>query len=247
MLQPLLFGVIASSALVLGGVLGSYWQAPIRITGVMLAFASGSLIAALAFELFPEAVAFGGLVRSGAGLLIGAAVFVLVNTALDRYSAPQSGGEQADQREVVQESSRGIGLALLAAVTLDGLPENLALGVSLTEAGSLTLLVAIFASNFPEALVGSIAMRRDGRRRRFTIGIWTLTAIVLTITVIVGWLLGEIAESILSFMLAFAGGAVLASLADTLMPEAFEHGKPLNSFATAAGFFISFVLAGSGS
>jgi len=82
--------VIASSALVLGGILGSYRQAPIRITGVMLAFAGGSLISAPAFELFPEAVAFGG-VRSGAGLIIGAAVFVLVNTALDRYSAPQSG------------------------------------------------------------------------------------------------------------------------------------------------------------
>jgi hypothetical protein len=37
--------------------------------------------------------------------------------------------------------------------------------------------------------------------------------------------------------------AVLASLADTLMPEAFEHGRPLNAFATAAGFFLSFVLA----
>jgi len=70
---------------VLGGILGSYRQAPIRITGVMLAFAGGSLISAPAFGLFPEAVAFGG-VRSGAGLIIGAAVFVLVNTALDRYS-----------------------------------------------------------------------------------------------------------------------------------------------------------------
>ena len=36
---------------------------------------------------------------------------------------------------------------------------------------------------------------------------------------------------------------MLASLADTLMPEAFEHGKPWNSFATAAGFFLSFMLA----
>ncbi len=77
-------------------------------------------------------------------------------------------------------------------------------------------------------------------------GLCGKAVLVLTIMVIVGWLLGEIAENILSFMLAFAGGAVLASLADTLMPEAFEHGKPLNSFATAAGFFISFVLAGTG-
>jgi ZIP family zinc transporter len=48
---------------------------------------------------------------------------------------------------------------------------------------------------------------------------------------------------VLAFALGFAGGAVLASLADTLMPEAFEHGRPLNAFSTAAGFFLSYVLA----
>jgi len=52
-----------------------------------------------------------------------------------------------------------------------------------------------------------------------------------------------LSEQVLAVALAFAGGAVLASLADTLMPEAFEHGRPLNAFATAAGFFLSFVLA----
>ena len=52
--------------------------------------------------------------------------------------------------------------ALLAGVTLDGVPENVALGVSLLEtsgAGALTLLVAIFASNLPEALGGAAGMR----------------------------------------------------------------------------------------
>ena len=47
----------------------------------------------------------------------------------------------------------------------------------------------------------------------------------------------------LSLALGFAGGAVLASLADTLMHEAFDHGRPFNAFATAAGFFVSFVPA----
>jgi zinc transporter, ZIP family len=65
----------------------------------------------------------------------------------------------------------------LAAVTLDGVPENLALGVSLAgeEAiggGSLALLVAIFASNFPEALVGAVAMRSQGRSPRYAVGLW---------------------------------------------------------------------------
>jgi ZIP family zinc transporter len=107
------------------------------------------------------------------------------------------------------------------------------------------LLVAIFCSNFPEALVGAVAMRRGGRSAPFAIGIWTLTAVLLTGAVVFGrGVFVLLPEEHLAFPLAFAGGAVLASLADTLMPEAFEHGRPLNSMATAAGFFVSFVLSG---
>jgi ZIP family zinc transporter len=286
MWEAVAFGLLASSALVLGGALGSYWQAPTRVTGVLLAFASGTLISALAFELFPEAVHLGGLAPAGWGLLAGAATFVVINTWLDSRVAPpeavadqaadhrqpqsdsaaateaaaaargevaelpdELAGAAADQRQKVAVASQGVGLALLAAVTLDGVPENLALGVSLageqaTGGGSLALLVAIFASNFPEALVGAVAMRSQGRSAEYAIGLWAATAALLTLAVVVGRQALAAAEpSALAFPLAFAGGAVLASLADTLMPEAFERGRPLNAFATAAGFFVSFVLA----
>ena len=140
--------------------------------------------------------------------------------------------------------------ALLAAVTLDGVPENLALGVSLLTGeggeggGTLTLLVAIFASNFPEALVGAVAMRAAGRSAGFAVAVWSGAAVLLAGAVVFGYaIFSKANETMLAFALAFAGGAVLASLADTLMPEAFEHGRPLNSFATAAGFFVAFVLA----
>jgi ZIP family zinc transporter len=286
MWEAVVFGLLASSALVIGGALGAYWQAPTRVTGVMLAFASGTLVSALAFELFPEAVELGGLAPAGWGLLAGAATFVVINTWLDsRVAQPEAAhrpapagdpdsstaspateeasaaardevpelpqelaGAALEQRDKVATASQGVGLALLAAVTLDGVPENLALGVSLASpaeaGGSLALLVAIFASNFPEALVGAVAMRAQGRSRTYPIAVWAAAAVLLTLAVIVGRMaLATVTESALAFPLAFAGGAVLASLADTLMPEAFERGRPLNAFATAAGFFVSFVLA----
>lgn len=241
--QAIVFGVAASSALVIGGVLGAYWRAPTWLTGIALAFASGALISALAFELFEEAFQAGGAARSGLGLLAGAATFVVVNTALDRRVADP----RADQRDVVKQAARkgsGVGFPLLAAVTLDGVPENAALGISLIDSASITLLVAIFFSNLPESLVGAVAMRDDGYSRRAAIAIWSLAAIALAAAVVVGrFALADSSDEVLSILLSFAGGAVLASLADTLMPEAFEHGKPWNAFATGAGFFLSFVLA----
>ena len=171
--------------------------------------------------------------------------------ALPSEAAESISGAQAQQTERVEEAatqgaSAAVGFALLAAVTLDGVPENLALGVSLLSGGgSLALLVAIFCSNFPESLVGAVAMRRGGRSALFAIGIWSLAAVLLTLAVVFGrGVFAQFPEEHLAFPLAFAGGAVLASLADTLMPEAFEHGRPLNSMATAAGFLLSFILSG---
>ncbi len=242
MLTAVLYGLAASSALVIGSIAGSLWRPPRRVTGVLLAFASGALISALAFELFEEAFHLGGAVRSGLGLLAGAAVFVLADSALDRYVTGHSGPQQ---REVTKAGARGgVGFALLAAVTLDGVPENLALGVSLASGVSLTLLVAIFFSNLPESLVGAVAMRESGRSRRAVITTWAICALLLAAAVVLGRLVaGELSAAALAVALSFAGGAVLASLADTLMPEAFEHGRPLNAFATAGGFFLSFILA----
>ncbi len=269
MAQALLLGAIGSVALVIGGAVGAWWRPPMRFTGVLLAFASGTLISALAFELFPEAVELGGTVRAGTGLLAGAVTFAVVNTWLDARVARTAGepddvpvaddrlseelsGAEATQTEKVEDaaqrgSAMAIGLALVAAVTLDGVPENVALGVSLAAqqaGGSTALLVAIFASNLPESLAGAVAMRRGGRTPAFCLTIWGITAVLLTAAVVVGRAaVATVAPGQLAFALAFAGGAVLASLADTLMPEAFEHGRPLNSLATTVGFFLSFLLA----
>jgi ZIP family zinc transporter len=285
MWEAVLFGILAVSSLAVGGVVGSYWDAPERVTGVILAFASGTMVSALAFELFPEAVELGGIGPAGAGLLAGAATFVVANTWLDsRVAPPEAAREAAEegpgpetpaeeeaaaaargdapdlpeelagaalqQREKVQvaaAASGGIGLALLAASILDGIPENLALGVSMAgerSGGSLALLVGIFTANFPEALVGAVAMRSQGRSVRATTLMWLATAALLVPAVPIGsQLLSGADPSTLAFPLSFAGGAVLAALADTLMPEAFERGRPFNAFATCAGFFVAFILA----
>jgi zinc transporter, ZIP family len=241
-LDAVLYGLAASSALIIGSAVGCRFSPPKKVTGILLAFASGALISALAFELFEEAFHFGGAVRSGLGLLAGAAAFVITDSLLDKHVA---GGEARDTRDTAAAGARtGTGWALLAAVTLDGVPENLALGVSLVGGASITLLVAIFFSNLPESLVGAVAMREEGRSTRFVMTTWGLCALALALAVVVGRLVAEgLSDPALSLALGFAGGAVLASLADTLMPEAFEHGQPYNAFATAAGFFLSFVLA----
>ena len=256
MVTSLIFGVIASSALVLGALAGGRMEIPKQVLAAMLAFAAGALICALAFELFEDSYEKGGIWRAALGLVAGAVVFTLISQRLDKLAegdvAEDDGSEKLDtdaasaEKAPTQASTSGAaGPALLAAVTLDGVPENVALGVSLGEGGAgLALLVAIFVSNFPEALVGSASMRAQGRSQKFILGTWTVCAVLLTLAVVVGaGPLSNASDATLSLPLAFAAGAVIASLADTLMPEAYDQGGPTVALSTAAGFVLSFVLA----
>lgn len=256
MAESVIFGVIASSALVLGALAGGRLQLPKRLLAAMLAFAAGALVTALSFELFEDSYQQGGIWRAAGGLLIGAAVFTVLSQRLDRMAegaGPQDHGSEKmdvdaaahDEPTSAASVSGAAGVALLAAVTLDGVPENIALGVSLGEgSGGLALLAAIFVSNFPEALVGSASMRAQGRSQTFILGTWIACAVLLTLAVVIGaGPLSAASPETLSLPLAFAAGAVLASLADTLMPEAYEQGGPTVAMSTAAGFVLSFVLA----
>jgi ZIP family zinc transporter len=259
MAAVLAFGAIASSALVLGALIGGWVTVPKRVLAGMLAFAAGALITALSFELFEESVDRGGVVRAALGLAGGAVVFTVLSARLDAAARKGSGtveGEEgsdkldldaaAEGRAPSSTSTRGAaGFALLAAVTLDGVPENVALGVSIGEGtGGLALLAAIFVSNFPEALVGAASMRAQGRSRGSVLMLWTVCGVLLTLAVVLGaGPLSRASGETISLPLAFAAGAVLASLADTLMPEAYEDGGPTVALSTAAGFLLSFVLS----
>jgi ZIP family zinc transporter len=242
-LNVILCGLASSSALVIGAVAGACWTLPKTLLASALAFASGALITALAFDLFQESFERGAWL-SAIGVVGGAVTFVVADALLDRYIA--EGGSN-----VMAPNSA---FALLAAVTLDGIPENIALGVSLLEAtgsGALALLFAIFASNLPEALGGAVGMREQGRSKGFVIGVWAATAVLLAAAVMIGngalkgvsEAIGVMSEELVAVMLSFAGGAVLASLANTLMPDAYREGGRLVAFATAAGFLLSFLIS----
>jgi zinc transporter, ZIP family len=229
--EAILFAVVASSALPLGALI-AVWSPPRRaVTAALLGFASGALITAVAFELFEKAFEHGGAWRAGIAFFAGATAFILVDGWLER-------------RQQRQRARGGaVGLALLAGVTLDGVPENLAMGVALLEGSAVTLLVAIFVSNLPEAIVGAEKMRAE-RGDREVVLIWTATAVLLAVAVVVGYgALQGVNPDGLSWPLGFAAGAVLASLADTLMPEAYGEGGPPVAYATALGFLASFLIS----
>lgn len=227
MTATLLYAAGASLPLLVGAAVGVRWQPPRQVVASVLAFATGALIVAVSFELFEPAYEGGGPWRAGLAFGAGALVFVVVDSWLDRRT-----------------SGSAAGWALLAGVTLDGIPENTALGVSLNTSASLALLVAVFVSNFPEALAGARSMVDQGRSPKFVMGVWCGATLLLGSAVFAGrYLFAGADPAALSYPLAFAAGAVLASVLDTLAPEAFREGGPPIALAGAAGFVTGFLLS----
>ncbi len=227
MLTTVIYAAGASLPLVAGAAVGVRWEPPRRLIASALAFAAGALIVSASFELFEPAFEQGGAWRAGTAFALGALVFVVADTYLDKRTAGSAAG-----------------LALLAGVTLDGIPENTALGVSLNHSASIALLVAVFASNFPEALAGARSMLERDRSPRFVVAVWSAATLLLAAAVFAGrYLFAGVTPETLSYPLAFAAGAVLASLIDTLAPEAFDEGGPVIALASAAGFVSGYLLS----
>ncbi|MDG5775711.1 hypothetical protein VB773_16810 [Haloarculaceae archaeon H-GB2-1] len=224
------FGVVASSALVVGSLLGAFWKPPEWVVAAALALSSGSLITALAFELFEPAFRIGGGVLASSGLFLGAGVFTATKWVLETVYQGEDSGP-----------------ALLANVTLDGVPENVALGIVLIgnqgSRSGLTILVAIVLSNLPEAIGGAKKMQDAGFSRLGAVGAWTSVGVLLAVAVIAGNLLfADLGSAAVAAARSFAGGAVLAGVAIEILPDAYEEGGPLVAMATAVGFVVTFLV-----
>ena len=225
--QAIVFGSVASAALILGSVIGVRWTLPDHVYAAVLAFGAGALTSAFSFELLADANQYAGVWYAAFGVLIGSAAFIVL-----------------DKQLMNRMRGSAVGFALLAAAVLDGIPESLALGVSLVEGTALALLVAIFIANVPEAVGGAARMRDAGRSAAYIVGIWTAVAVLITASVVAGrLLLGDAPGNMLAVLLGFAAGAVLAALATSVFPEAYEHGGPYVAFATVAGFLVSYLLS----
>lgn len=256
MTTAVLYGLAASSSFVVGVVLGLLFSPPKRLVATVVAFGAGVLVSALTFELMQEAFESGGAPYAVSGFMLGAVLYVSADVGLQRMAArsPKRTGRgpadvvpDADRKRESPKTAAIAGTALLVGAVLDGIPEGAAIGVSLHAEGrdlGLMLLAAVFLGNVPESLGSAAAMRDEGRSRRYVVTVWAVVALICTGATVGGYaLLSGLSPGMISAVLALAAGGILAMLADTMFPEALEHGGPVVALATAFGFSCAMVLS----
>jgi len=228
-LEAALWGLVGGMALVLGALLALIpgRSIPERAVGFVMAFGAGVLISAVAFDLTEEAISIGGGVAAALGLGAGALVYYGGDRLIDRGGSGDS------------DDPRGIVLGAL----LDGIPESAAIGLTLLSGGgvSVSFIVAVFISNLPESIAASAELEPK-HPRRWILGLWVAIALASAVAAALGYeLLGG--ASGVAFVKAFAGGAILCMLADTMVPQALKKAGTSVGLVTVLGFALAALLS----
>jgi ZIP family zinc transporter len=242
-LQAGWWGLLAGAALLVGAAVAWLVDVPTRVVAWIMSFGAGVLISALAFDLIDEAERTGGMMATALGFLGGAIAYVAANSALARYGAQHR--KRSHDRQPTEEQANGSGAAIAIGALLDGVPESVVLGVSLlggTGVG-IPMLAAVFISNVPEGLSSAAGMKQAGRSARYVFGVWGGIAVISGVAALLGYLtLDGASPFLVAVIIAVAAGAILAMIADTMVPEAFEQTHILTGLITAVGFLTAFAI-----
>jgi ZIP family zinc transporter len=218
------WGALAASSLVLGALLGLVRSWSDRLVGVVLAFGAGALISAVSFDLAEEGAKFGGRDALAVGLAIGALTYFFLDRAVGRG---------------------GAGPALALGAFLDGIPEQMVLGIGLAtgDGVSVGLLAAIFVSNLPEAIGSASEMKAAGKPPATIRRLWIAVAVVCTLATLAGYGIADSASGDLKGTInGFAAGALLVMLIDSMIPEATKKAGDVAGLATVVGFAVATAL-----
>jgi len=241
------WGLVAASSLVIGAVIAFLFHISTRVVGLIMGFGAGVLISAVAFDLIEEALAeTSGHGTIAVGIFAGCLVFFLGDRAIDGLGgAERKDPEGVEPTEASGSGGGGSSLSIVLGTVLDGIPESLVIGLTIFKGGAVgfAYLIAVFISNLPESISATSGLLAGGWSKQKALGMWIGIAIISAVASVLGYTLFQDASpDVLAFVLAFAGGAILTMLANTMMPEAFEHGGKLTGIAVTLGFAVAFTV-----
>ena len=238
MFAAFLWGALGASALLIGALI-AYRFAPTRgVIAAVMALGTGLLIGSVSFELIDEALKTQTVGWVGLLVLVGGAVFAIGDWLISR----RGGGQRKDPTGKQEDGSP---LAIVLGSVLDGIPESFVLGLTVLQGGvSVPLFAGVLLSNLPEGMSSSAGLKAAGWPRRRVVLMWFAVVFISALSSAAGYVLLDPASGHTGALVqAFAAGALLAMLADSLLPEAYAVEGVKTGPLVVVGFALSLALS----
>jgi ZIP family zinc transporter len=237
MAVALFWGLLSSGSLYLGQLLARPLGRSERTIGLMMGFGAGTLLSAVAYVLVPASSLHDGWLIA-VSFLAGALVYYLADRVVDESGGAQRAGIRSEK------AAGGSGAAMFLGALLDGIPESFILGLSLAVGGSISVafLAAIFVSNIPQGLAGTTNLQEVGTSGRRIAAMWGGLTLACGVASLTGYAMADHLHDVGVYASAFAGGAVLMMLSDSMVPESYRHGGRLTGLLTVLGFMVAAAL-----
>ena len=237
MLAAFVWGALGSAFLLVGAIVAYVFAPGRKAIAVVMALGSGVLIGSVAFDLIDEALKTQSVGWVGVFLLLGAATFSIGDWLISR-----AGG--SERKDPTGKQSAGSAGAIVLGSILDGIPESFVLGLTVLQGGvSPSLFAGISLSNLPEGMASSSGLKAAGWPGRRVMLMWTSVTLAAGISSAAGYVLLDPASGFTGAIVqAFAAGALLAMVTDTLLPESYEVEGVVTGALVVMGFAVSLVL-----
>ena len=214
-----------------------------KFSDIVLSFAAGVMLAAAVLGLIIPSVEYGGkwgLLITIAGIFAGAICLTFIDKAVPHLHK-MVGADIEDHNNANLKKV----LLFVIAIAIHNLPEGIAAGVSFgtgNDAQALMIAGGIALQNIPEGMVIIGPMLAAGVSTRKTFVCALITGLVEVVGTFLGYFAVTIAEMILPFALAFAGGTMLYVISDEMIPETHSHGSERGAtFALLVGFCVMLI------
>lgn len=245
-----LWGLFIASGLLLGAIIAelSHDRLSHRVIAAVMGFGGGVLIGVVSLDLMAEALKSGDLMAAVGGGLVGAASFSFINWRLSAHGAKHRNRCGGCVEQPGEAEHRGSGTAIAVGAVLDGIPEALVIGLSIWSGGTVGagVIAGFFLANVPQGLSSATGMKSAGRSSLYIFGVWTLIPLIIAVAAGLGALvLGATSLRLSAGILSFAAGAVIAMLAEAMIPEAFDKAPPFIGLITVVGYLAAFLMLGA--
>jgi zinc transporter, ZIP family len=227
MLEAFGWGFLAQSSLLIAGIAVCWVTVPTRVVGILAGFGAGAMIAAVSFDLLPEAQIDIEPWQTGIWMMVGVAVFLIADQVVERrFGSAGAGGA----------------MGIVVGSVVDGVPESMILGIQVGTGATISFgfVAAVFISNIPQAVAPSADLAASGWSPRRLGRLWLLVVLACGVAAALGFLATDLTSAVQGDRAAaLAAGGLLAMLTNSLIPFSFERGGALAGAATALGFCLS--------